>query len=341
MWHNGVFNNPTGATVFDSAPRFTLAKAALINTASSYPFSGTNHNLTRTHQGWGLADVSILYNKRFKTFWVNETAVVNNLATVSYPLSVGAGETEFKATMVYREQGGAVSPTQHRKNDLSLRVTSPGGTIYWGNNGLNAGNWSTSGGASNTKDTVENVFVQNPAAGTWTVDVIGSDVNTDMRPEPGNNADFSLWVTGVTLGGCSAPTTYCTAKLSTSGCLPAIGSSGQPALSNPAGFSITTTAMEVGQNSLSFFGLTGPASTPFQGGTLCVGGILNRLNVKNSGGAAACSGSITYTLAELLASPGGGGIGLGQQVNCQTWGRDVPDPFGSSLSNGLQFVTCP
>ena len=69
-------------------------------------------------------------------------------------------------------------------------------TFFWGNNGLLAGNWSTPGGVSNKVDTVENVFVQRPAAGTWTVEVRADEVNADGHVEtPATDADFALVVT--------------------------------------------------------------------------------------------------------------------------------------------------
>ena len=61
--------------------------------------------------------------------------------------------------MAYPDPPGTTSATLHRINDLSLRVASPVGTVYHGNNGLLAGNGSTPGGSPNTIDTVENVFV--------------------------------------------------------------------------------------------------------------------------------------------------------------------------------------
>ncbi|MDQ1352162.1 MAG: hypothetical protein QG657_2468, partial [Acidobacteriota bacterium] len=92
----------------------------------------------------------------------------------------------------------------HRINDLSLKVTSPTGTIYWGNNGLLAGNWSTSGGSSNTIDTVENVFIQSPVAGAWTIQVLADVLVEDAHLEtPEMDADYALVVTG---GTTSVPT---------------------------------------------------------------------------------------------------------------------------------------
>jgi subtilisin family serine protease len=53
MWHNDVFHNePAGTTVFESRPHFSLAKAAMINTARQWAFSGASANLGRMHQGW-------------------------------------------------------------------------------------------------------------------------------------------------------------------------------------------------------------------------------------------------------------------------------------------------
>ncbi|NIM62618.1 MAG: hypothetical protein GTO30_13540, partial [Acidobacteria bacterium] len=60
------------------------------------------------------------------------------------------------------------------------------------NHGLDVGNWSTSGGGANTVDTVENVFVENPEAGTWTVEVTAFEVNADSHVETNAlDADFA------------------------------------------------------------------------------------------------------------------------------------------------------
>src|SRR5262249_8022839 len=82
-----------------------------------------------------------------------------------------------------------------------LKVTSPSGTIYYGNNGLTAGLWSTSGGSPNNVDTVENVFVSAPQAGTWTVEVRAAEINQDAyTAAPAADATFSLVVTGAYQG---------------------------------------------------------------------------------------------------------------------------------------------
>jgi len=202
MWADGLFGNATsGQSPFDERPHSATARAVIINTASSYPFSGTSHNLTRTHQGWGLPDLKYLYERRNHIRIVDETDILLPFQTTTYERSIVPGypfHDELRVTLVYTDYYGTTSSSLHRINDLSLRVTSPGGTVYYGNNGLRSGNWSTPGGSSNTIDVVENVFITAPAAGQWIIEVIADEINMDGHPEtPGVlDADYALVITG-------------------------------------------------------------------------------------------------------------------------------------------------
>jgi serine protease AprX len=177
----------------------TTAKAMMINTAFRYNWlaGGPNAGLTRARQGWGMADLGNLYNLRNKMTIINGDDPLTTGQSRSYEIVVGAGEPTFNATMSYVDPQGNPSATQARINNLSLRVTSPTQVVYWGNNGLTASNFSTSGGTENTRDTVENVFVQNPAAGVWTVEVLGTEIVGDAYLSDATvNAAFALVVTG-------------------------------------------------------------------------------------------------------------------------------------------------
>lgn len=200
MWAAGEFGNVVGpGDAFDNRPHNTTAKALLLNSSKQWTFSGAGHDLTRVHQGWGKPDLARLYDNSDDTFIVNEDAVLPNLGVTTYDLTVPAGAAEFRATMVYTDRAGTTSSNLHRINDLSMRVTAPNGLVYWGNNGLNAAMTSSSGGVSNTKDTVEQVIVSSPVAGIWTVDIFADEVNQDTHPEtPALDADFALVVTPVT-----------------------------------------------------------------------------------------------------------------------------------------------
>ncbi len=214
MWHEGVFGNSTAATVFESRPKATLARAFMINTASRYAFSGANADLRRTTQGWGRANVQNLYDARGELFWVNEEVVLTEGQSVSYTLTVEPGTPELAATLIYLEPAGTTSSSVHRINDLSLRLTAPDGqTRYWGNVGLNAGNASTSGGAANQRDPVENVFIPAPDSGDWLVEIFADDINEDGHVEtPELDVDFALVVRGTstTTGDpCLPANVYC------------------------------------------------------------------------------------------------------------------------------------
>lgn len=201
LWADGAFGNSvTATTPFLARPRTTLSKAMMINQATQYTFNGINHNLGRFKQGWGLSNVGNLYNNRNGLFFVNETDVLLPFETKTYQVYVAAGAPLFKATMTYLDRPGTTNSTLHRINDLSLKVTAPNGTVYYGNNGLTTEMTSTAGGVANTIDTVENVILNAPAAGTYTVEVRADALNGDGRPETGNvDADFSLVVSGVSM----------------------------------------------------------------------------------------------------------------------------------------------
>lgn len=198
MWADGIFGNPvSGGDVFDERPHMTTAKALMINTASQYDFTGTGHDHSRFRQGWGMADVGTLYDLRDEIFVLNEDDVLTELSSQTYQVTVLTGTPEMKVTMVYADPAGNPGGGVARINDLSLRVTSPSGDVYWGNNGLDVGVWSTTGGSSNTVDTVENVFVENPETGDWLVEVLADEINEDGHVEtPGLDADYALVVTG-------------------------------------------------------------------------------------------------------------------------------------------------
>ncbi|MFF3687385.1 S8 family serine peptidase [Streptomyces sp. NPDC002187] len=207
MWADGVFEGSPGQDrdVFASRPHAATAKALLINSADQYAFTGDSHDLARMKQGWGTASAGNLYQQAQGNNWqlpilVNETDVLTGGQSATYTLTTDGSEP-LKATMVYTDPMGSPSAAQARVNDLTLKLTAPDGTIYWGNNGLAAGNWSTSGGSANTIDTVENVFIQTPAAGTWTIEVIAGQVNVDGHVEtPATDADFALVATGEVTG---------------------------------------------------------------------------------------------------------------------------------------------
>lgn len=145
--------------------------------------------------------------------------------------------------------------------------------------------------------------------------------------------------------GCE-PTVYCTAKVNSQGCAPAIGSSGAPSASSPNAFLITATNILNNKNGLLFRGYAGRDATPFLGGTLCVLPPLARGIVQNAGGNPPpddCSGQLEVDFNALIQGGTDPFLVPGQTVNAQYWTRDPAqlDGTGAGLSNALEFCVCP
>jgi len=211
MWHDGIWSGHGGAaTVFDSRPEMATAKALMINAAYRYDWNsgGSNADIDRFKQGWGTADVQRLYDRASETTIIDETDLITPLEVKQYQVTVAPGQDGLNVTLVFTDPAGTVGASQARINDLSLKVITPSGIIYyWGNNGLDADNQSMLNGASNTLDTVENVFVQNPIAGVWTVEVHGDEIVEDAHLETSAlDADYALVINGGDIGSVLPPT---------------------------------------------------------------------------------------------------------------------------------------
>lgn len=198
MYTDGIFGNPLPAapTVgnrFVNRPYAQTLKALQIACASLYPVS----QATRPQAGWGRADLNTMYTRRNRIVIIPENRPITQGATHTYLINVLTGETSLKVCMTYLDLPGNPASSIHRINDLTLRVISPSGTAYWGNNGLVANNTSTSGGSANTIDTVENVFINNPAAGTWRIEITAPVIAQDAHLATGAiDATYALVVNG-------------------------------------------------------------------------------------------------------------------------------------------------
>lgn len=226
MWHEGVFkvwNGTTsvttggGQSVFADRPHAATVKAMLINTAYRYPLVTEPPNyrpdFTRDNMGWGIVDIAALYEQRETMFIVNETDVLTEFQTKSYTYNVPSGSPALRVTLVYTDPPGIPNSTHNLVNDLSLKVVSPSGAIYWGNFGLvncgldcsdnymipYVGNWSLVDSDTLTvekdhKNNVENIFIKNPAAGNWTITIIADAINEDGHEETSSvdDADYAL-----------------------------------------------------------------------------------------------------------------------------------------------------
>ncbi|HHN73595.1 MAG TPA: hypothetical protein ENK10_00035 [Acidobacteria bacterium] len=210
MWSENVWNtNPIGENVFQRRPHAATSKALLINSARQYPFSGTDHDLTRTHQGWGRPGVRSAKESAARSLVIDETTALQVGQSAFYDVEVIAGESELKITLVYTDPPGTLSAAMHRINDLDLLVTAPTGEIFYGNQGLDVGTASVAGGAPDDINTVENVFIPFPEAGLWQIEVRAVEINQDAHTATAeDDAVFALVVSGATgSSACAAGST--------------------------------------------------------------------------------------------------------------------------------------
>ncbi len=202
MFTDGIFGNtlrnPNGSR-FSNRPHFTTLRGLQIVSASQYAFTASSTNNRREHVGWGFPDLRKMWDNRNKTFLVDETDVLTQGQATRWLITVLPGESALTICMNHNDPAANPAAAQTLINNLSLRVTSPSGTVYWGNNGLQQGNWSVAGGAEDSINPIECVMVQNPQAGVWLVDVKATLIAMDSHVEtPQVDADYALAVSGGT-----------------------------------------------------------------------------------------------------------------------------------------------
>ncbi|MFN2163001.1 MAG: S8 family serine peptidase, partial [Candidatus Promineifilaceae bacterium] len=161
-----------------------LVKATLINSAVDLldeNNDGANDNdypIPNMHEGWGRVDLAAATdgNRQF----VDEASGVSGGSSKQYQFDVAGGQP-LKVTLAWSDYPSSMSASVNLVNNLNLVVTGPGGSPVYKGNVFNGG-WSQTGGTADSLNNIENVYVQNPTAGTWTVEVSGA--NVPIGPQP-------------------------------------------------------------------------------------------------------------------------------------------------------------
>ena len=84
-----------------------------------------------------------------------------------------------------------------------------------------------------------------------------------------------------------------------------------------------------------------PGSTPFYGGTLCLGGSIKRTPVTTTGGTKGlCDGSLDFHMSQSYMAARG--LTPGTIVYAQGWFRDTlqMDGTGVGLTDAISFTIC-
>jgi hypothetical protein len=145
------------------------------------------------------------------------------------------------------------------------------------------------------------------------------------------------------------PLAYCTPKVNSLGCTPAIGFTGSPSATAGSGFVVRGSNVRNNKPGLLIYTASGAAAVPFCGGIRCINTPIRRSIALNSGGTAPpandCSGVYSIDLNAFAI----GGLGghpasylqvPGTIVHAQVWGTDpgFPAPNHVTLTDALQFT---
>jgi serine protease AprX len=145
-------------------PSAALLKAVLVAGVARLPAVAPDGAVVDPHQGFGRVDLSRLVPAAGRSLWVQQNRRVQTGESDRVTVNV-SGSSELRIVMAYSDfPGGALV------NNLNLLVTDPGGDARTGN---------SAEGATPSFDTVNNVevvSVATPAAGAWTIEVIGANV---------------------------------------------------------------------------------------------------------------------------------------------------------------------
>lgn len=181
-------------------PSGMVAKAVLLN--GTNPIGGANWPNKNT--GWGRAwlDGNLWFKntmtggddtRRLRVFERVQAAGLQTGQSNEYTIANVAAGTELRATLAWFDPEAVAGVAKTLINNLDLEVVGPGGTLYKGN--VFTGGISTSGGAADILNTVEQVRLTTPVAGSYTLRVKATAVPGNGRVET-DKQGYALVVSG-------------------------------------------------------------------------------------------------------------------------------------------------
>lgn len=186
-----------------------MAKAALVNGAVDVGTPDVPNN----NEGWGRVHLKNMFQPGVEMHYFDqETVLTNSGDSYTFDVTVDDLSKPFKVTLAWTDAPGAVGANPAIVNNLDLQVVM-GGQSYYGNQF--SGGWSTAGGTPDSINVLENVFIQNPVAGTVTITVLGVNIAGDGVPNTGDTSDqdFALICNNCSMQGGPTPTPTATATV--------------------------------------------------------------------------------------------------------------------------------
>jgi M6 family metalloprotease-like protein len=172
-WYPSGTKQPNNAFV----PSGALIKATLLNaTINMTGIPGYPND----REGWGLIrlDNAVYFPGDTRNVWVWDVRNKNGLYTGesrNYSIEVVNNAEPLKVTLVWTEPPASAGSTDPSTNDLNLVVIDPNNNQFFGNHF--AAGQSATGGAADDVNNVEQVLINTPAVGEYTIQVEAHEVN--------------------------------------------------------------------------------------------------------------------------------------------------------------------
>lgn len=166
-------------------PSPAMIKAYLIAHTRYLTGLSANDTLPSNAQGYGLPDMSVAFDETPRR--LVDQSMVFDASGETWTLNTAVADPTkpVRIVLAYTDQPGLIG-TSPQVNDLNLQVSLNGNT-YRGNR-FN-GQWSTTGGAFDTANNYESIFLPPGTTGNFTVTVTAFNIAGDGVPNYGDGTD--------------------------------------------------------------------------------------------------------------------------------------------------------
>ncbi len=187
-----LYNYYSRVWVAGQYPSPAMAKALTLNSPRYLAGAGTGDTLPSNSQGWGDLNLGALFDGGPRSLLDQSKVFTTTGQQYTRSVAVHDATKPVRVTLAWTDAPGTTTGDSF-VNNLDLQVTINGQT-YKGN--IFSGSLSTIGGAFDTKNNVENVFLPAGLSGAFTVTVTAANLAGDGVP--GNSSpvdqDFALVV---------------------------------------------------------------------------------------------------------------------------------------------------
>jgi hypothetical protein len=176
-------------------PAPEVIKALLVGTAFELGEKGPDYGF-----GWGLVDAKSAVDLVEKGSPIIRTDSIENGEVLAYPLTITSRDKVVQVTLAWTDPAGSPAANEALVNDIDLELVDPQSAVHlpWVLDKFNPSQPAAKG--VNTVDNTEQVQVNFPTPGTWTIRVKGASIQgsqsfalvTYLKDEFQVN-DFDAW----------------------------------------------------------------------------------------------------------------------------------------------------